>query len=111
MEPDQLESDSSSADPEEEMTFSDYIRNLRRHGLRSRGIINAMERLNNPALIEAVKQIDIPDNRFRGDDYDSIDGTAFALAEEHGKAYLVRDGDHVLVLSEKHPDAYREIPA
>ena len=94
-------------EPEDTPTFADHIRNLRRHGLRSRGIIEAMERLNNPALVEAVKLIDIPDNRFSHDDYQSIDGTAFALAEEHGKAYLVRDGDDVLVLSEAHVDAYR----
>ena len=95
----------------DEKTFADYLRNLRRHGMRSREILKSLERLNNPALLEAIQQIEIPDNRFRGDDYEQIDSTAFALAEEHGSAYLVRDGDDVLVLSEYMEGAYRVIHA
>ena len=93
----------------DEKTFADYLRNLRRHGMRSREILKSFERLNSPALLEAIKQIEMPDNRFRGDDYEQIDNTAFALAEEHGSAYLVRDGDDVLVLSEYMEGAYRVI--
>ena len=112
-----MEGESSKLDTDEtpdlgdEKTFADYLRNLRRSGMRSREILKSLERLNNPALLEAIKQIEIPDNRFRGDDYEQIDSTAFALAEEHGAAYLVRDGDDVLVLSEEHEDAFRKVTA
>ena len=103
------ESIDSQGEPEK--SFGDYLRRLRRLGMTSRNILKSLERLNSAALTEAIQQIEVPDNRFRGDDYAGIDGTAFALAEEHGAAYLVRDGDDVLVLSEPHPEAYREIPA
>ena len=99
------------ADKEQKKGFRDYLRGLRRHGMTSRDILNALERISSESLIEAISQIDIPDNRFRGDDYEAIDGAAFALAEEHGQAYLVRDEEYVLVLSEEHDEAFRVVTA
>lgn len=98
-------------EPEDKPTFGDYLRKLRRHGMTSRNILEVLSRMNSDALIEAVMQIDIPDNRFSSEDHQAIDFASIALSEEHGAAYLVRDGDDVLVLAEEHEDAFRVVTA
>ena len=96
-------------DEEGEKSVADALRKLRRNGMTSREILKSLERLNSTELYDALMAIEVPVNRFRGDDYEAIDNAAFQFAEKHGTAYLTRDGDSVLILSEKTDEAFRVI--
>jgi len=107
-----FESDKMDKDGDKGPTIKDELMRLAKSGVGPRGIIKALERANDPAVLKAIAAIPSPPNRFRGDDYDSIDRAAMALAESNdGKAYLERDGDAVLVLAEATEKTFQEVVA
>lgn len=106
-----LENDEEQQADETE-TAEDHVRRLRKHGMTSRNILDALVRSNEAALNESLAAIPTPSNRFRSDEHVAMDAAAIELAEANeGSAWLVRDGDHVLVLSEPHDEAYRVVTA